>query len=89
MVGGDFRYNSYRNPRLLPPRLEPDQHYIAPLDTRFKVPAISYWFTCYHVEPATALPEAPQALELPAAGAAILATWWFVHRRRRRPAVAS
>jgi hypothetical protein len=89
VVGGDYRYNTYRNPRLLPPRLEPDQHYIAPLNNNFTVPTISYWFTCYHIEPGTALPEVPQALELPLAGGVIFATWWLVHRRRRRESPAA
>jgi hypothetical protein len=89
VVGGDDRYNRYRLPWLLPPRLEPDQHYIPPLGNNFKVPAISYWFACYHVEPGTALPEVPQVLEVPVAGGAIFAGWWLVHRRRRKGSPAS
>jgi hypothetical protein len=89
VVGGYDRYNTYRLPWLLPPRLEPDQHYIAPLSNGFKVPTISYWFACYHVEPGTALPEVPQALDVPVAGGVIFAAWWLVHRKRRKELPAS
>jgi hypothetical protein len=89
VIAGGFRHNIYRNSRFLPPTLGPDQHYIAPFDIFHKVPGINYWFACYHVDPASALPEAPQVLEVPLAGGAILAAWMFVHRRRRRAALAS
>jgi hypothetical protein len=89
LVGSWFRFDTYRHPWLLPPRLEPDQHYIAPLGNDFKVPTISYWFACYHIEPATALPEVPQALDVPVAGGVIFAAWWLVHRRRRKGSPAS
>ncbi len=89
VVGGDDRYNTYRNPRFLPPTLEPDQHYIAPVNDNFTVPPISYWFTCYHIGPGTALPEVPQALDVPAAAGVIFAAWWLVQRRRRKESAAA
>jgi len=89
VVGGVYEYNKYRRARFLPPTLQPDQHYIPPFDFSHRVPTINYWFTCYHIEPGTALPEFPQALDVPLAGGAIFAVWMFVQRRRRKESPAS
>jgi len=89
VVGGGNGYNTYRSSKFLPPTLQPDLHYIPPFNSVHKVPTISYWFACYHINPGTALPEVPQALDLPLAGGAIFATWMFVNRRRRNESPAS
>ena len=83
VVGGRNDHSTYRGSQYLPPMLQPDQHYIPPplFDT---VPTIKYWFTCYHIEPGTALPEVPQVLSVPLAGGAIFAVWMVVQRRRRK-----
>src|SRR6185437_10737308 len=86
VVAGGGRYNVYRNPRFLPPAVGDSQHYIAPFDTVHKIPNITSWFTCYHVDPASALPEVPQALDVPLAGGAVVGVWMIVRRQRRRVA---
>jgi hypothetical protein len=89
VVAGGFRHSIYRNAKFLPPTLGPDQHYIAPFNIYGSVPGINYWFTCYHLDPAGALPEVPQALDVPLAGGAILVAWVLVQRRRRKETPAS
>jgi hypothetical protein len=84
VVKGGITSNIYRRAEFLPPMLQPDQHYIAPLDWDNAVPGIRRWFACYHIEPPVATPEVPLALALPLAGGAIFGTWAFVSRRRRR-----
>lgn len=42
-------YNLYTDPSVLPPALDPPQHYIAPLNGGGQVPNISHWFVCYHL----------------------------------------
>jgi uncharacterized protein DUF5979 len=41
--------NVYTNPAVLPPALQPDQHYIAPWVGNGEQPALSHWFVCYHL----------------------------------------
>jgi hypothetical protein len=41
----------YSNPSVLPPNLQPDQHYISPLNNGGNVPTISHWFVCYRTAP--------------------------------------
>lgn len=89
VVDSGNRHNTYRSFKFLPPTLEPDQHYIPPFNIIHSVPGIGYWFACYHLDPATSLPEVPQALDVPLAGGAIFAAWIFVHRRRRKESPAS
>jgi hypothetical protein len=83
VVKGADGYNTYSNPRYLPPTLHTDHHYIPPLDDGRHIPTISHWFACYHIDPGAATPEVPLPLAIPLAGGAILATWMFVTRRRR------
>jgi uncharacterized repeat protein (TIGR01451 family) len=47
VVKGANGYNVYSNAAFLPPALQPDQHYIAPLNGGGNVPAVSHWFVCY------------------------------------------
>jgi hypothetical protein len=49
VVKGGNGYNVYSNPAVLPPALQPPQHYISPLTGGGNVPAISHWFICYHL----------------------------------------
>jgi hypothetical protein len=49
VVKGGNGYNLYSDPSVLPPALDPPQHYIAPLTGGGKVPGISHWFVCYHL----------------------------------------
>jgi hypothetical protein len=84
LVAGGYRYNVYRHAGYLPPTLGADQHYIAPLNIYGSVPGINYWFTCYHIDPAGALPEVPQAIDIPLAAAAILVVGVVFERRRRK-----
>jgi hypothetical protein len=52
VVKGADGYNLYTNPAVLPPALQPDQHYIPPLTgsgPNGNVPTISHWFVCYHL----------------------------------------
>jgi uncharacterized repeat protein (TIGR01451 family) len=55
MVKGGDGYNVYSNPTYLPPTLQPDQHYISPLNNGGNVPTISHWFVCYHANPVPAI----------------------------------
>jgi hypothetical protein len=48
VVKGGNGYNVYSDPSVLPPALDPPQHYISPLNGGGNVPAISHWFVCYH-----------------------------------------
>jgi hypothetical protein len=48
VVKGGSGYNVYSDSDVLPPALQPPQHYIAPLNNGGNVPAISHWFVCYH-----------------------------------------
>lgn len=84
LVAGGYRYNVYRHAGSLPPTLGADQHYIAPFNIYGSVPGINYWFSCYHIDPAGALPEVPQAIDIPLAAATILAIGVVVQRRRRK-----
>jgi hypothetical protein len=47
VVKGGSANNKYVDPNVLPPQLQPDQHYIAPLTNSGEVPSISHWFVCY------------------------------------------
>lgn len=49
VVKGSDGYNLYSDPAVLPPQLNPDQHYISPLNNGGNVPNISHWFVCYHL----------------------------------------
>jgi hypothetical protein len=49
VVKGGNGYNKYVAPSVLPPALQPPQHYISPLNNGGNVPAISHWFVCYHL----------------------------------------
>jgi hypothetical protein len=49
IVKGGPAYNVYSNASVLPPALNPDQHYISPLNGGGNVPTISHWFVCYHL----------------------------------------
>jgi hypothetical protein len=89
VVGGAGWYNTYRNHVDLPPGRGSQQHYIPPLDGDHHVSWVSYWYTCYHVDPQPALPEVPSALEVPLAGGAIFAAFMFVQHRRRRGAASA
>jgi hypothetical protein len=89
VVDSGNRHNTYRSLKFLPPTLAPDQHYIPPFNIIHRVPTIQYWFACYHVDPATTLPDVPRVLEVPLAGGAVFAAWLFVHRRRRKESPAS
>jgi hypothetical protein len=55
VVKGGNGYNVYSNSAVLPPTLQPDQHYISPFNNGGNVPAVSHWFVCYHTseEPTT------------------------------------
>jgi len=55
VVKGGNGYNVYSDPSVLPPALDPPQHYIAPLNNGGQVPALSHWFVCYHIETAIAV----------------------------------
>lgn len=88
VVAGGDRYTVYRNHRFLPPALGPDQHYIAPFDTMHRIPRVTSWFTCYHVDPSGALPDVPQVLDIPLAGGGIVAAWMLLRRRRLHAADA-
>lgn len=48
VVKGGNGYNVYSDPSVLPPALQPPQHYISPFNNGGNVPAISHWFICYH-----------------------------------------
>lgn len=85
VVKGGITSNVYERPGFLPPTLQPDQHYIAPLNWDDRVPEIRHWFVCYHLGPPVAAPEVPAVLALPLVGGVIFATWTFVSRRRRSP----
>jgi hypothetical protein len=50
VVKGGNGYNVYDDPSVLPPALQPPQHYISPLNGGGNVPGISHWFVCYHTE---------------------------------------
>jgi hypothetical protein len=89
VVGGAGWYNTYKNHAYLPPGRDSGQHYIPPLDGGHHVSWVSYWFTCYHVDPQSVLPEAPVALEVPLAGGAIFAAYMVVQHRRRKAVSAS
>jgi hypothetical protein len=89
VVGGAGWYNTYRDHADLPPGRGSQQHYIPPFDGDHHVSWVSYWFTCYHVDPQPALPEVPQTLEVPLAGGAIFAAFMFVQHRRRKAVSAS
>jgi hypothetical protein len=49
VVKGGNGYNVYDDPSVLPPSLQPPQHYISPLNGGGNVPAVSHWFICYHL----------------------------------------
>ena len=49
IVKGSDGYNVYSDPAVLPPQLEPPQHYISPINNGGNVPDISHWFVCYHL----------------------------------------
>jgi len=49
IVKGGNGYNVYLGPNNVPPAIQPDQHYISPLNNGGNVPAISHWFVCYHL----------------------------------------
>jgi hypothetical protein len=49
IVKGSDGYNVYSDPTVLAPQLNPDQHYISPLNNGGNVPNISHWFVCYHL----------------------------------------
>ena len=89
VIAGGYRYNIYRDAKYLPPTLGADQHYIPPFNIYGSVPGINYWFTCYHIDPASALPEVPQAVDVPLAAGAIFAAWVVFQRRRRKASANS
>ena len=84
VVGGPGAYNTYRTGAFLPPRLEHHQHSIPPFDSGHRLPPVSYWYACYHIDPGGALPEVPQVLDVPVAAGAVFAAWLFVTHRRRK-----
>ena len=50
VVKGGNGYNVYDDPSVLPPALQPKQHYIAPFNNGGNVPTVSHYFVCYHLE---------------------------------------
>jgi Domain of unknown function (DUF5979) len=50
VVKAGSAYNLYSDPSVLPPALDPPQHYIGPfVGAQNNVPQISHWFVCYHL----------------------------------------
>jgi hypothetical protein len=52
VVKGGPAYNLYTDASVLPPMLQPEQHYIPPFNRGGNVPTISHWFVCYRKTPA-------------------------------------
>jgi hypothetical protein len=84
VVKGGNGYNSYTDQTYLPPKLQPDQHYISPLNGGSNVPDISHWFVCYNTN-GTKLPAGGVGSEGVAGVAALgLGSVTVAARRRRR-----
>jgi uncharacterized protein (TIGR03382 family) len=83
VIHGGSGYNKYVDPNNLPPRLQPDQHYIPPLTGGGNVPTISHWFVCYS-DASTPVPAGNVGIfgitGLAAVGLAIGS--WVLRRRR-------
>jgi hypothetical protein len=81
VVKGGNGYNQYDTEAVLPPALQPDQHYISPLNNGGKVPAISHWFVCYHLgeEPLTGSLKISKTVTDPKSATAVVPTEFTVH----------
>jgi hypothetical protein len=81
VVKGGDGYNLYEDSSVLPPSLQPPQHYIAPFNTGGQVPGISHWFVCYHLSetPTTGSLEISKTVLPPIAGGAVVPTSFNVH----------
>jgi hypothetical protein len=70
VVKGGPAYNVYTNPSVLPPAMQPDQHYIAPFNRGGNVPIISHWFVCYRLAAPPTTTAAPATTAAPPTTAA-------------------
>jgi hypothetical protein len=88
VIHGGKGYNKYADPAVLPPRLPPDQHYIAPLTNGGNVPTLSHWFVCY-ADAGTPVPAGTLGMfGITGLAAVGLALGALSSRRRRRYAKA-
>jgi hypothetical protein len=83
VIHGGNGYNKYADPSSLPPRLQPDQHYIAPLTNGGNVPTLSHWFVCYSAASGTPVPAGALGI-FGFAGVAALGLALNSRARRRR-----
>jgi hypothetical protein len=89
VIHGGNGYNKYANADSLPPRLQPDQHYIAPLTNGGNVPTLSHWFVCYADASGTPVPAGTLGMfGITGLAAVGLALGALSSRRRRRYAKA-
>jgi len=81
VVKGGNGYNVYEDSNVLPPALQPLQHYISPLNNGGNVPAISHYFVCYHLGevPLTGSLEISKFVVPPVDGTAVVPTSFDVH----------
>jgi hypothetical protein len=81
VVKGGNGYNVYDDPSVLPPALQPPQHYISPLNGGGNVPAVSHWFLCYHTEegPTTGNLEVTKTVIPPATAGVLVPTSFTVN----------
>ncbi len=81
VIHGGNGYNTYTGANL-PPRLQPDQHYIAPENGGGNVPSFSHWFVCY-ANSSTTVPVGMVGM-FGVTGAAAVALGLSSRARRRR-----
>jgi hypothetical protein len=81
VVKGGNGFNVYSDPSVLPPALQPPQHYISPLNNGGNVPAVSHWFICYHTAegPTTGSLTITKTVVPPIAPTAVVPTSFDVH----------